>query len=191
MSASVLLRASRLSARLSQFELAERAATSQPDVSAIESGKRVPTLDTLERLLQRTGHRLIAVPGLGPDAVEISERIAAAVRAGNRDDTLRAFLDYSDRLAHAGRAERVILSYAEPGPTGSRAWDAALAAVSDYWLNKSNLPRSDWMMDPARNLASPEAPHLGDLDLAPDRDEVPNEFLRRNVLIERTTLASV
>ena len=191
MSASALLRASRLSARLSQVELAERAATSQPDVSAIESGKRVPTVDTLERLLQQRGHRLIAVPGLGPDAAETAERIAAAVRTENRDKALRAFLDYSDRLAHAGRAERVILSYAEPGPTGSRAWDAALAAVSDYWLNKSNLPRSDWMMDPARALAAPEAPHLGDLDLAPDSDEVPDEFLRRNVLIERTTLASV
>lgn len=128
---------------------------------------------------------------MGPDAVVTAELIAAAVRAENRGEALRAFLDYSDWLALAGRAERVILSYAAPGPTASRAWNAALAAVSDYWLNKSNLPRSDRMMDSARSLASPEAPHLGDLDLAPDRDEVPNEFLRRNVLIERTTLASV
>ena len=146
-------------------------------------------MDTLERPLLRTGHRLIAVPG--PDAVEPAERVAAALRAKNRDDALRALLDCSDRLAHAGRAERAILSYAEPGPAGSRAWDAALAAVSDYWLNKSNLPRSNWMMDPERSLTSPEAPHLSDLDLPADRDEVPNEFLRRNVLIERTTLASV
>jgi hypothetical protein len=142
-------------------------------------------------LASADGPSTYCCPRLGPDAVETSERIAAAVRAGNRDDTLRAFLDYSDRLAHAGRTERVILSYAEPSPTGSRAWDAALAAVSDYWLNKFNLPRSDWMMDSARNPASPEAPHLGDLDMAPGRDEVPNEFLRRNVLIERSTLASV
>jgi hypothetical protein len=70
----------------------------------------VPTVDTLERLLQWTGHRPIAVPGLGPDAVETAERIAAAVRAENRDEALRAFLDYSYRLEHAGRAERVILS---------------------------------------------------------------------------------
>ena len=196
MSASALLRASRLSARLSQVELAERAATRQPDVSAIESGKRVPPVNTLDRLLQRTGHRLITVPGLGTDAVGTAERTAAAVRAGNRDRALRAFLDYSDRLAHAGRAERLILSCAEPGPAesrawDSRAWDAALAAVSDYWLNKSDLPRSNWMMDPERSLASPEAPHLGELDLTADRHEVPNEFLRRDVLIERTTLASV
>ena len=191
MSASALLRAARSSARLNQGDLAERAATSQPDVSSIERGARVLTVDTLERLLQRTGHRLIAVPGLGPDAVETAERIATAVRAENRDEALRAFLDYSERLAHAGRAERVILSYAEPAPTGSRAWDAALAAVSDYWLNKSNLPRRNWMLDTARTLASPEAPHLGGLDLSPDRNDVPNEFFRRNVMIERATLASV
>lgn len=191
MSDSALLPDSRMSARLSQVELTERAATSQPDVSANESGKSAPTADTIERLLQRTARRLIAIPGLGPDAMETVERIAAAVRAGNHGDELRAFIDYSDRPSHACRAERVILSYAEPAPTGSRAWDAALAAVSDYWLNKSNLPRCDWMMNPERSLASPEAPHLGDIDLSPHRDEVPKEFLRRNVLMERTTLASV
>ncbi|MCU1546837.1 MAG: hypothetical protein JWP30_1937 [Homoserinimonas sp.] len=57
-------------------------------------------------LLQRTGHRLIAVPGLGPNAIEIAERIAAAVRAENRDESVRAFLDYADRLAHTGRRTR-------------------------------------------------------------------------------------
>jgi hypothetical protein len=31
------------------------------------------------------------------------------VRAENRDETVRAFFDYSDRLANAGRPERVIL----------------------------------------------------------------------------------
>jgi transcriptional regulator with XRE-family HTH domain len=190
MSASALLRASRLSAHLSQVELARLAATSQPDVSAIESGKRVPTVDTLERLLQRTGHRLIAIPGPGPDAVKTAERIAEAVRAESRDEALRAFLDYSDRFSRAGRAERVILSYAEPGPTGSRAWDAALAAVSNYWLNKSNLPRADWMMAPTRTLAIRAAPHLSEHDLEPDVDEVPVEFRRRNVLMERSSLQS-
>ena len=76
--------------------------------------------------------------------------------------------------------------------------DAALAAASDYRLNKSNLPRSDWVMGPARTVIRPEALHLGDVDLdlgdvdlAPDRDTVPHEFLSRYVLIERTTLASV
>ena len=63
----------------------------------------MPTADTLERLLQRTGHRLIAVPRLGPDAVETAEGIAEAMGNENRIEALRAFLDYSDRLAHAGR----------------------------------------------------------------------------------------
>jgi transcriptional regulator with XRE-family HTH domain len=190
MSASALLRASRLSAGLSQVELAERTATSQPDVSAIESGKRVPTVDTLERLLKRTGHRLVAIPCSGPDAVDTAERIAAAVRAENRDEGLRAFLDYSDRLAQSGRAERVILSYAEPGPTGSIAWDAALAALSDYWLNRSNLPRPEWMSNPGRMLSMPAAPHLSEEDTRPEAGSIPKEFRRRNVLVTRQTLSA-
>jgi hypothetical protein len=131
------------------------------------------------------------VPGLGPDAVDTAERITNAVRANKRDAALRAFLDYSDRLANAGRSERVVLSFAEPQPTGSDAWDAALAAVADYWLNKSSLPKSDWIKDARRVLSRPAAPHLGKYDLDPDLEEVPPEFLRRNVLVGRQTLASV
>ena len=191
MPASLLLRAARSSGGLNQSALAARANTSQPDISTIESGKRVPTVDTLERLLLNTGHRIVAVPGVGPDAVDTAERITNAVKADNRDEALRAFLDYSDRLASAGRAERVVLSFAEPPPTGSVAWDAALAAVSDFWLSKSNLPKSDWVKQSQRFLHSPAAPHLGEYDLEPDVDEVPTEFRRRNVLIERRTLASI
>jgi len=40
---------------------------------------------------------------LGPDAVETAEGIAEAMGNENRIEALRAFLDYSDRLAHAGR----------------------------------------------------------------------------------------
>jgi hypothetical protein len=83
-----------------------------------------------------------------------------------------------------------VLTVCEPPPTGSRAWDAALAAVSEFWLNKGKLPKPDWVKDPKRFLASPESSHLGDYDLEPDNANVPPEFLRRNVLLERATLAS-
>jgi transcriptional regulator with XRE-family HTH domain len=191
MSASSLLRAARLTAGIRQQDLAARANTSQPDISTIESGARIPTIDMLERLLHHTGHRIISVPGIGPDVVDTADRIAGAVRVHNRDAALRAFLDYSDRLAAVTGANRVVLTVSEPPPTGSRAWDAALAAVSEFWLNKGKLPKPDWVKDPKRFLASPESPHLGDYDLEPDRANVPPEFLRRNLLLERATLASV
>lgn len=53
-----LLREARLSARLTQVEVAERAATSQPAVASYEGGKRTPGLATLARLLSACGKEL-------------------------------------------------------------------------------------------------------------------------------------
>lgn len=191
MSASALLRASRHSSGISQGDLAALAETRQPDISFIERGKRVPTVETLERLLLRTGHRLVSIPGNGPDAVETADRIATALSGPGRDKPFRHFLDYSDSLAAAHGVNRVVLTAAEPHPTGSPAWDAAVAAVSDFWLNEENLPRPDWIDHPGRYLTHSDAPHLSVYDLEPDLTNVAPEFLRRNVLLERGTLASV
>lgn len=191
MAASTLLRSARLTSGISQGDLAARTKTSQPDISTIEAGKRTPTVDTLERLLRQTGHRIIAVPGVGPDAIETAERISVALKANSTDSPLRAFLDYSDSLHRAKGVNRVVLTVSEPHPTGSRAWDAALAAVADYWLAKSKLPKPEWISSPRRTLPDAESPHLGEYDLEPDRASVPPEFLRRNVLLERATLESV
>jgi transcriptional regulator with XRE-family HTH domain len=190
MAASTLLRSARLTSGISQGDLAARTKTSQPDISIIEAGKRTPTVDTLERLLRQTGHRIIAVPGVGPDAIETAERISVALKPNSTDSALRAFLDYSDNLHRAKGVDRVVLTVAEPHPTGSRAWDAALAALADYWLSKSKLPKPGWISASRRSLPQAESPQLGKYDLEPDRANVPDEFLRRNVLVERATLES-
>ena len=49
---------------LSQAEVARRAGTSRPTLSAYEGGSRNPTLDTLERVLAANGQHLVAVPDL-------------------------------------------------------------------------------------------------------------------------------
>jgi transcriptional regulator with XRE-family HTH domain len=165
-----------------------RARTSQAQISTIESGKKIPTVDTLERLLRQTGHRIIAVPGTGTDAAETAERIASS---SSRDSALRAFLDYSDSLAAATGVDRVVLAVAEPRPTGSPAWNAALAALVDYWFGKARLPKPTWINSRSRYLASPQSPQLSEYDLAPDLENVPVEFRRRQVLLERSTLESV
>lgn len=61
MPAGILERARR-AARLTQQELALRAGTSRPTVSAYEHGRKVPTLDTAVRLLQAADHDLELVP---------------------------------------------------------------------------------------------------------------------------------
>jgi hypothetical protein len=121
-------------------------------------------------------------------AITTAERIAAALERDNEGSALRAFIDYSDELARHALAERFDLAAAEPAPTGSAAWDAALAGLVDFMLGAS---KPSWIESPDRFLASPETPQLGRYDLAPDLSDVPPEFLRRNILMERRTLQSV
>jgi transcriptional regulator with XRE-family HTH domain len=56
------LRGARQRAGLSQAALAQRAGTSQATVSAYESGRKQPSVDTLSRLLAAAGWRLAAEP---------------------------------------------------------------------------------------------------------------------------------
>jgi transcriptional regulator with XRE-family HTH domain len=53
-----LLADARVAAGMSQVELAQRARTSQPTLSAYENGRKSPTLETVTRLLSETGHHL-------------------------------------------------------------------------------------------------------------------------------------
>ena len=123
------------------------------------------------------------------DAADTARRIARAVRAGNRNAALRGFIDYSDTLRRG--VDLVELSSVEPPRTGSEGWDSALAAVVDYWLGKAHVPVPSWADDSSRISTQAQTPHLGQYDLPPDLTNVPDEFLRRNVLIERSTLASI
>lgn len=59
---TALLAAARRASGLSQAEVARRAGTSRPTVSAYEHGHRNPTLDTVERLLAVNGQQLALVP---------------------------------------------------------------------------------------------------------------------------------
>jgi predicted nucleotidyltransferase/uncharacterized protein with HEPN domain/DNA-binding XRE family transcriptional regulator len=54
-----LLRQARINAQLSQTDVAGRARIAQSVVSAYESGRREPSVSTLERLVRATGHRLV------------------------------------------------------------------------------------------------------------------------------------
>jgi transcriptional regulator with XRE-family HTH domain len=57
-----MLREARRAAGLSQTDLARRAHTSRPTLSAYEHGRTVPTLQTAERILAAAGYDLVAVP---------------------------------------------------------------------------------------------------------------------------------
>ena len=62
MDAGDAIKRARLRAGLTQHALAARAGTSQATISAYESGRKRPSLETLDRILGATGARLAVVP---------------------------------------------------------------------------------------------------------------------------------
>jgi len=88
------LRRARERAGLTQAALASAAGTSQATVSAYESGRKRPSVDTLSRLLAATGSRLTVEAGQQP-----------AVQPPRRE------------LARAGRTLIDVLALAEALPT--------------------------------------------------------------------------
>jgi transcriptional regulator with XRE-family HTH domain len=70
-----LLTRARHEARLTQSELAIRARTSRPTLSAYEHGRTSPTLETAARLLAAAGQQLTAVP-----QIQFVERVLARGR---------------------------------------------------------------------------------------------------------------
>lgn len=79
---------------LTQAELARRAGTSQPVVSAYEHGRRDPTYGTLRRLVEAGGERLQLVAGsphsdLRP-AVDVAEHAARLIDVLSLADAIPA-----------------------------------------------------------------------------------------------------
>ncbi len=74
---SELIRNLRSQAKLSQRELARRAATSQPAIARYEGGSATPSLETLQRLAAACGRqlRLSAEPTPDPHDVELAEEL--------------------------------------------------------------------------------------------------------------------
>jgi transcriptional regulator with XRE-family HTH domain len=188
--AATLLRAARRSARLSQAELVRRSGIDKSTVSLIEAGLRNPSVEKLDRLLRATGRRVGVYPTSRSGSIEAGETIADWLDDGDSEAALRVFLRYSDNLAATEGVERVMLAATEPPPTGSPVWDAALAAVTEYWLDLEGLPKPGWIDDPARTLPD-ETP------LAVNRwtsmraiRDVPPAFRRRRILVDESTLQS-
>ena len=99
MNGATLLRRARTRAGLTQAELARRAGTSQPVISAYEHGRRDPSIETLRRLVQATGGELrLAVARSGSDLPRPADDDERAAR-------LVDVLLLADAIPHRARAE--------------------------------------------------------------------------------------
>ncbi len=103
-----LLRTARLRQGLSQAELARRAGTSQPVISAYEHARRDPTYGTLRRLIEATGERL---------RLDAALPASDLVPPGDVDEHARRLLDVLslvDAIPARRRSDAVLLARNDP-----------------------------------------------------------------------------
>ena len=96
------LLSARRAAGLTQARLAALGGTSQATVSAYESGRKAPTLATLERLLAATGTRLCA---------DAARHRARELGPGDHARTARVLADVLDLAAELPTAHAASLDY--------------------------------------------------------------------------------
>ncbi len=116
METSELLAHVRSAAGLSQEELARRAGTSRPTLSAYEHGRKSPTMATAARLLAQAGFELVAQP-----CVEFTARPGARGRPVPVPDHL-------PRLSMEAAFARVLLPLHLNWSAAGRVFDLALRA---------------------------------------------------------------
>ena len=85
MPASGILKRARRSAHLSQRDLAARSGIDQAVIGRIEAGTTSPRFETLERLLEATGHRLALVSEPPADVDRTTMRAAMAMSDRDRE----------------------------------------------------------------------------------------------------------
>jgi len=118
-SAGKFLRQARISAGLSQTEVARRALVAQSVISAYESGRREPSVSMLERLVRATGHHLVLdlersgdyPPGL-PDTLSVADCASADAR----------YSLVQRSMARATSASLEALREAKTGLTATSIW---------------------------------------------------------------------
>ncbi|MWB99987.1 helix-turn-helix domain-containing protein [Agromyces seonyuensis] len=190
MTSSTLVRAARKSRRLTQVRLAELTGVDQASVSHHERGREA-AFSTVDRLLAGTGHRLYAAPTRRDDAASAAASIRASLKQGDSDRALRALLQLNDDLVAEHGLVRGVLGLTEPESTGSRVWDAALAALVAWRLGQERIPQPPWVEQPERFLPEPTVFRVDPADPAPSLSDVPDEFAERGVLAWADTFASV
>jgi transcriptional regulator with XRE-family HTH domain len=155
MDTMTLLKDARATAGITQLELARRAGTAQPAVAAYESGTRIPSIATLQRLLGACEYELElnAHPRIRRGAISLSglaPMIASDLRADRERDALRLLFGFADDFRGSPRPGRTALLREPPPPTGDVRFDAALAGVAEFFAREAEIAAPEWVEQPER-----------------------------------------
>lgn len=187
---SDILQAIRKSKGMSQSELARRSKTFQANISSIESGITDPGLSTIEHCLSTLGYSLIALPTNKPSVAQFSLLISRALSDSKEVKAFRLVIQLNDNLASVAPEICLALSIAPPPLTGDSRYDALLAGLVEFHLSLYSLPLPAWIREENRKLKTRWIvdPYITSEDSI--LKKTPKAFLRHNVLINKSELAS-
>jgi transcriptional regulator with XRE-family HTH domain len=188
--AGVLVRQARALSGLSQRALAERAGDHQPNVAAIETGAREAYVSTVSRLVEAAGGRLSVLPTRTAAVADVAVEVARLLAIDGARVAYRAVLGLHDDLVREESASRVALCVMPPPPTGDRRFDALLAALVEYHLERDGLPVPLWAKDPGRDAGGWFVEDLPELREAVQK-ATPPAFARHGVWLDSAELESV
>jgi transcriptional regulator with XRE-family HTH domain len=191
MSSATLLRSARLNSGLSQRALAKECNVSQPAIARVESAVEQATVERLESWLRPLGSRITIVPFRTPTVYEIAEVIRKDLAANHFNHAFRAVIQLSDNFDAIDPATRVAIAITPPAPTGDTRFDALLAGLVEFKLDRAHLPRPIWLSDFRFFLDTP-----WDVEQLPQLQEearrlTPEQFFRHGVFIDPINFASV
>jgi transcriptional regulator with XRE-family HTH domain len=155
MEVASLIEQARRDAGITQLEMAHRAGTAQPAIAAYESGVRIPTLTTLERLLDACEHdlRLSAFPHTRRGAASLEQlapEIAEDLALAREHDALRLLFGFADDFRGSSRPGKISLIREKPPGTGDPRFDAALAGTAEFFAREGDLAAPGWVEEPDR-----------------------------------------
>jgi transcriptional regulator with XRE-family HTH domain len=155
MDISRLVREARRDAGITQAELAHRAGTAQSAVAAYETGARMPSLATLQRLVDacECDLQLSVRPRVrrGAESLEeIALTMTEDLSEGQEDDALRLLFGFADDFRGSSRPGRIALLREEPPATGDPRFDAALAGAAELFAREAEIPTPSWVDEPGR-----------------------------------------
>lgn len=156
----------RVESGLSKSAFAQAAGTSRSAIDEYESGRRSPSVDTLERILDRVGLDLnVDVARRVPDDVngvpnEVANDLASFGGVIDQDDPAWTWrLLTSDFLANvfvpATAADRIALVGTEPATSGCVRHDAFIAAIAEHAAVCAEIPVPGWAVHATRLGAPP------------------------------------
>lgn len=192
MSITNSLRRARKHSGASLRSIASRAGVGAGNLSAIENGHRDPTTSTVDRLASAIGIDWIPFPAQGRSpAARAAADIVDAEAHGQFAQAYRRFIQLADDLASADPVTRVLLAAERPDDSSSR-WLDAIAALLEVRLHEVSAPVPSWVTERAGHPDVVWEPQRSAraLPLSADHTQVPTEFIRRGVAIERGELVS-